>query len=101
MELTVNCTNKYVLRSRDFCPFLGFHEPCFVRWCVALFIFYEEKLLKCEEQSEIMHILQDRIVVLSDFDDLENIAHNRLKNLSRKYVESIRQRVLRSEHYKD
>ena len=33
-----------------------------VRWCLALYINQQERLLKCQDQGQVMQILKHRIV---------------------------------------
>jgi len=68
-----------------------------VRWCLALYIHQEERLLKCRDQAQVMQILKHKIIDIKDFDAVQNLAYNRLNPFSKKYVESIRQRILRSQ----
>ncbi|CAG5087134.1 Oidioi.mRNA.OKI2018_I69.PAR.g11464.t1.cds [Oikopleura dioica] len=58
-----------------------------IRWCIAIFLYHEDKLLKCCDSSQVMQTLRsNKLLEPKDFDRIQNYAYNRInpfsKNLS-------------------
>jgi hypothetical protein len=80
-----------------------------IRWCIAIFMYNEDKLLKCSDSSQVMQVLRTNKLLepkvtklklsytnltLQDFDRIQNYAYNRINPFSKKYVESVRRKML-------
>lgn len=75
--------------------FLCESNKVLIRWCIAIFMFHEEKLLQTSDHSCVIQILrQNKLMESKDFDTVQNHAYNRINPFSKKYVESIRRRML-------
>lgn len=68
-----------------------------VRWCIAIYLHHEERLLRTHDQAQVMQILKHRVIEYKDFDVIQNLAYNRLNPFSKKYVENMRSRILRNQ----
>jgi len=68
-----------------------------VRWCLAIYLHHEEKLLRAKDQAQVMQILKHRVIETKDFETIQNLAYNRLNPFQKKYVEKVRSRILRSQ----
>jgi len=66
-----------------------------IRWCIAIFMYNEDKLLKCSDSSQVMQVLRtNKLLEPKDFDRIQNFAYNRINPFSKKYVESVRRKML-------
>lgn len=96
--------NKVELRLLNFINSI----EVLIRWCIAIFMYNEDKLLKCSDSSQVMQVLRTNKLLepkvtksklkytnlLQDFDRIQNFAYNRINPFSKKYVESVRRKML-------
>ena len=65
-----------------------------IRWVVALYMFHETRLLRATDQGQVMQILRYHKIDPKDFDQVQNLAYNRLNPLSKRHVENVRRKML-------
>jgi len=74
--------------------FLAEGNKVLIRWVLAIYMFNESRLLHSTDQGQVMQVLRYHRIDQKDFDSVQNLAYNRLNPFSRRYVETIRRKML-------
>ena len=59
-------------------------------------MFNEARLLRATDQGQVMQILRYHKIDLKDFDQVQNLAYNRLNPFPKRHVENIRRKMLQT-----